>query len=62
MTPNRNRPIQPSAREWFAHLRPLLLASRPVEYHDHKYLKDENGKPIQVAVYGKPTYRNVVEK
>lgn len=47
----RRRGTQPSAREWFTILRPMLLNSRPV------FGKTEWGDPI----YGAPTFRNVID-
>jgi hypothetical protein len=44
----------PSARELFAELRPVLLASRPV------LSWIDEGKPGERVVYGRPTFRNVI--
>lgn len=60
-----------SAREWFALLRSRLLESRPVTLvpHKHKTVQklSKTGKPIgkpkplMVEVFGRPTFRNVIE-
>lgn len=49
----RREGLKPSARDLFAHLRPLLLASRPV------LERDEDGFPTR---FGAPTFRNVLDE
>ncbi|MFE4469519.1 hypothetical protein ACFRFH_11955 [Leifsonia sp. NPDC056824] len=50
-----------SAREWFPYLRQRLLASRPVieSFVVNDYA---TGTERTVFVYGKPTFRNVLQK
>lgn len=52
-----------TAREWFAELRPRLLASIPREQRPHRHLKNSRGKALIVSVvYGPPTFRNVIDE
>ncbi len=59
--------LKPSARQWFDHLSPILLASRPVTMVRHPHLLDADPrgrrkpKPLIVPVYGRPAFRNVIE-
>lgn len=59
--------LLPSAREWFAVLRERLLASRPVIKPEHAERPGTGGRAfdnprIVPAVYGKPTFRNVINE
>lgn len=55
--------LKPSAREWFAILRPLLLASVPREWRAHPHMKNGRGKPLMISVpVGPPTFRNVIDE
>jgi hypothetical protein len=55
------RALMPSARELFPQLRERLLGSRPIVGHTvevfHANGDRTGGKPI----FGKPTFRNVIE-
>ncbi|WP_439593917.1 hypothetical protein [Microbacterium sp.] len=52
-----------SAREWFAYLRPVLLASRPiVGERTLLHVRDSKGRPKVEPIYGPPTFRNVIDE
>jgi hypothetical protein len=55
------RKLAPSAREWFAILSAMRRASRPVLAPAQEV--DVRGYKIQIpAVYGPPTFRNVINE
>lgn len=51
----------PSARELFPVLRARLLASRPI-VEPARQVKHEFGTIVVPAVYGAPTFRNVIDE
>lgn len=58
----RRRAPKPSAREWFKLLRPRLLQSRPVVDTTREVFHADGSHTGGKPIYGKPTFRNVIEK